>query len=156
MTDRHPLDQLPTLASFTMATTAASTGLIVSAATNTQNYKAVSWHGSWGLTSLTEGDGPLLFGLADGELTLVEIEEYLESIPITKMAAPKTEHVRRAVQVWGSIGKDNLTQYLTPRVVLPTFRETRGYIFWVYNTGIAMTTGALLKIRGRFFGRWLD
>ncbi len=105
---------------------------------------------------MAAGDGPLLYGIADGILTLAEIEEYIESVPSTKRDTPAIEHVSRSVQVIGSLGKDRETEYQQTRVILPTFREDVGHIIWIYNTGPTMTTGAIINMRGRYFGRWLD
>ncbi len=156
MPDKHPLDQLTVRTAFALSTLAASTGLVNSIADINQNYKAVSMHGVWSLTTLTAGDGPIMYGIADGEYSLAEIEQYLEATVVDKRDAPETEQVSRAVQVLGALGTDLQTVYSKDRVVLPTFREDKGFIAWVHNAGIAMTTGALLKFRGRFFGRWLD
>ncbi len=157
MPDKHALDQLPTATTFTLATLATDTGMINTVATINQNYKAMSLHGAWGLSPLADGDGPLLFGLADGELSLAEIEQYIEAAVTDARNAPNTEQVARPVQVLGALGKDKATIYLQgDRIRLPTFREDKGFSWWIYNLGIAMTTGSIVENRGRFFGRWLD
>ncbi len=156
MTDRHPLQQLPFDIGFTLGTLANNTGIINVPTASLQNYKAVSIHTGIGLKDLTVDDGPLLFGIQDGELTLVELEQYLEDIPSDERNAPENERVQRPVQVLGTIGFRMETQNLRERVILPTFREGRGFTFWIYNFGVAMTTGAVVVLKGRFFGRWLD
>ncbi len=157
MPDKHALDQLPIDTSFTMATLAAGAGLINAVQSINQNFKAMSIHAVWGINPLADVDGPFLFGLADGELSLAEIEEYLEGQPLDARKAPEVEQVARPVQVIGGLGIDVRTTYLSgTRVRLPTFREDKGFTWWIYNTGITMTTGSFAKMRGRFFGRWLD
>ncbi len=156
MTDRHPMNQLPVQAAFTLGTLAALTGLIVAKADILQNFKALTLHGVWGLTSLTAGDGPLLFGIASAEWSLAEIEQYLEVIVRDQRDATNNEQAARSVQVLGALGLRLETVYQREKVILPTFREGQGWNMWVYNRGIAMTTGALVKMSGRFFGRWLD
>ncbi len=156
MTDKHPMEQLPFDNGITLLTLAMDTGIIAAASDQLQNYKAVSIRGSWALNGLTLGDGPLLFGIADGELTLIEISQYLQDIPTDRRNAPENERVQRAVQVLGTLGFRMETQWVRERIILPTFRENRGFTFWCLNVGQTMTTGAVILINGRMFGRWLD
>ncbi len=156
MPDKHPLDQMPVTAGFTLATLAADTGLVVTNTTAEQNYKAVSLHAVWGIDILDAADGPLLFGVADGEISLAKLEEYLEALITDSLDIPQSEQVTRPVQVLGALGHDLKTVYQKDRILLPTFRENQGFVVWVYNGGIAMTTGSSIRMTGRFFGRWLD
>ncbi len=155
MTDRHPMDQLPIANSQALSTLAANTGIVNLQATQTQNYKAATLRGVVGISDLTVGDGPFLWGISQGELSLTEIEEYLESVPVNNRQVPQVEHVQRAVQVIGAIGTDLISQWVQDRILLPTFREDVGFGIWIYNQGKTMTTGAQFRMRGRFFGRWL-
>ncbi len=156
MPDKHPLDQFPTTAGFTMSTLAANTGLIQNNQSNIQNYKAVSVHECWSIVGLTADDGPFLFGIQDGELTLAELTEYLTAAPTDRRDTPQGEQVQRPVQVLGSLGFRLETVYVKERVILPTFFENRGFTHWIFNLGVTMTTGATARANGRFFGRWLD
>ncbi len=156
MTDRHPLQQLPTAESFTLGTLGNNTGLIANNSSLVQNFKSVSIHESWGLNGLAAGDGPILYGIQDGELTLAELEEYLEAAITDERDTPQAEQVQRPIQVLGSLGLRQETVFIRQKSILPTFRENRGFTHWIYNHGPAMTTGALVFVKGRFFGRWLS
>ncbi len=156
MTDRHPLDQVPFGAAFTLLTLAADTGIISTITAAIQNFKATSMRASWGLAGLSAGDGPLLIGIADGELSLAEIEEYLEAAVTNARESPQAENALRPVQVLDTIGFRKESLWVVERILLPTFRENVGFTLFVYNTGVNMTTGAAIEIRGRLFGRWLD
>ncbi len=150
------MDQLPLAISQALATLAANTGIRVVQGTQTQNYKAMSLKCVASVIGLTVGDGPFLWGLASGELTLAEIEEYLEGVPTSRRDVPAVEQVKRAVQVLGGLGPERLTEWKTEQIILPTWREGIGFSIWIYNQGPSMTTGATFKLRGRTFGRWLD
>ncbi len=157
MAHPHPLDQLPVTAGITVATLSLATGTIAAISLIVQNYKPVTFHGVISLTPLTDGDGPLLFGFSQGSLTLAEIEEYLEAAPDAKTQSPAVEQVQRPVQVLGALGTDMQTVFLREKIILPHFREDTGFVFWIYNAGaVVFTTGSTVKIRGRFFGRWID
>ncbi len=147
---------MPLTATFTLSTLNTNTGMIVATTAQTQNFKATSIRAAIGLAGLTEAsDGPLLYGIAGSGISLAELEAYIESVPNTGQDTPATEQVSRAVQALGAIGLRRETQWIVERVLLPTFREDVGHVFWVYNVGIAMTTGAIVEVRGRYFGRWL-
>ena len=157
MPDKHPLDQLTTLSTETMGTLAALTAQLSVKATLTQNYKAVSFHGVISIDGLTLGDGPILWGFAAAEISAAELEEYLEAIPVSSRDTPAKDQVQRAVQVMGAVGLNQEVVYMQGhRMLLPTFREGVGFAIWVYNAGVQMTTGAVWRERGRFFGRWLN
>ncbi len=157
MAHPHPLDQLPVVSNFTLATLNTGTGILNAIALIVQNFKAVSFHGVIGLMGLTAGDGPLLYGISQGSLTLAEVTEYLTAAPDSKTQSPAEEQVSRPVQVLGGLGgTDKTTDFIRAKVILPHFREDTGFTFWIFNIGIQMTTGATIRVRGRFFGKWID
>ncbi len=156
MPNKHPLDQLPVTVDQTLGTLATKTLLSTGLATNTQNYKATSIKVGVSLTPLTDGDGPVLFGLANAEISGSEVEEYLESVPTSSRDTPAKDQVARAVQVLETLGQELQTRWVEERILLPTFREGIGFRFWVYNAGIAFTTGSFFRAQGRLFGRWLS
>ncbi len=164
MPKSEPLDQVQVDHNITMGTLANDTGIVSSDANITQNYKAVSLHAVIAIRVLDAADGPILYGLCPGEVSLAEIEQYLESAPNSKRDTPEIDQVSIPVQVLGQLTavgiastlKGNAAEWIKERILLPTFRENQGWQFWVYNAGIAMTTGSSVILRGRYFGRWLD
>lgn len=108
----------------------------------------------------------LTLGIADGDLTLPEIEA---SIELTGPLGPN-DTVSEAVAdrpVWflgavmgnptGSVVMftNNEGGYMLDKVVRWTFARTKGWNYFVYNMGEAPTTGATLVFRAKQFGVWV-
>ncbi len=109
----------------------------------------------------TAGEGPLEIGLATEDLTVTEVEEALEAQPLSQFDVPAIEHARRPVRTIGvfpglateetlndgkSIRK-RLTVQIPAGKALPKI--------WVMNrSGAALTTGTIVHIRGKWYGRW--
>lgn len=159
MADRKPLDRVIDRASETLATLASVTALIEAGPVITRNFVAAMWQGSVGVTGWTTGDGPLLYGIMDADLSLPELEEYLKlEGPLSTGDRIALERSTRPIQlmgVIGGVGDPDFHQKTTIR--LPAFREDIGWSYWCYNQGsAAMNTGAVLTWQGVMFGRWLD
>ncbi len=155
----HPLDRVIDLVAQTLGALATLTGLVGSGPAITQNFAAIMWQGGVGLTGWTTGEGPLLYGIMDADLSLAELEEYLElNGPIRANQVPQSEKAKRPVQVIGIVGGPGDPVW-HPKVQtrLPAFREDVGWAFWVYNMGpAALSTGSTFTWLGTMFGRWID
>jgi len=118
------------------------------------------------LTGLTTGEGTgLLFGLADGDLSVAEIEEAIESNgPLGPNDTVTEEQASRAVWLFGAIDRETGTEAIFENedgghmlVLKPrwTFASVKSWNWFVYNMGAAPTTGATIFIRGKSFGVWV-
>ncbi len=153
----HPLDKLNHSESITLSTLAANTGIIGSARVLTQDYRAMSIVGCAGLDNAIATNGPILYGLAVGNLSLVQIEEFLEDRANRSSSVPGNEFINRSVQILGSLGLSRETEWhQNTRIRLPTFQEDIGFNLWVYNISVALNSGTIAKFFFEFFGRWLN
>ncbi len=161
MADKHrkALDRIIDRATQTLTTLAATTGKLLSTNVNTQNFAPAAFQGCAGVNGFTTGEGPLLWGLMDGDYVLSELEEYLElQGPLNSGDKISKERSTRSIQVMGAIGGDGNPDWhqMTP-VRLGKFREDIGWTVWVYNFGpAALTTGASCSVQSILFGRWID
>ncbi len=148
---------------------AADTGILLPAIAVTEDFrmlKAEVIAHVEGLTS-TEGSG-LILGLADGELSLAEIEEAIElNGPLDRNDRKAMEFATRPVWlVAGSMpGPAGTTMVFVNdhggRVVVWkkrwTFSNPEGWQWFVYNkSDIAVTTGAAVQLNGTYYGVWLS
>ncbi len=108
-------------------------------------------------TGDTEGnaDGPLLVGIAHGDYSSTEIEEFIEAVTSINFADKiAAERSRRLIRVIGLIAPQRPTipaSGIPMRVKLNwVFGEAQTPFFWAYNTspGVALTTGSQLECVG--------
>ncbi len=118
------------------------------------------------VTTLTTGEGTgLLIGLADGDLTLAEIEVAIElEGPLGPNDIVSANAAERPVWWMGAVDRETGTEALFENdegghmmVLKPrwTFARTKSWQFFVYNIGKVLTTGAFVNIRVKSFGVWV-
>ncbi len=121
------------------------------------------------VAGLTAGEGQgLKLGLASSNLSPTEIKEALEvNGPIFRGQRTEKEQARRPV--WLVAGLRNLDPSATQAsfvsenggtmiVVKPqwTFPKGSPYVWFIYNRGGALTSGAVCSLSGTHFGVWVD
>ncbi len=113
------------------------------------------------ITNLASGEVPIVIGVAHGDLTVTEILEFLGAELTDPDDIIQKERSRRPVR--------RVAQYSDPtgagavndgKKVRTTMKFTVGndhsVSFWAVNrSGAALTTGAIIKISGTLFGRWI-
>ncbi len=118
------------------------------------------------IVSLTSGEGSgLWMGLADGDLSLAEIEAAIESNgPLGPNDSVQEAIADRFIMILGAGDIEVATEYLfhnhngghlmtaTPRW---TFARTKSWNWFVYNQGTVLTTGATVNIKVKDFGVWV-
>ncbi len=115
---------------------------------------------------LTTGEGTgLLFGLADGQFTLGEVEGAIEANgPLGPNDTVTEDIADRPVWFLGALDRETGTEAIFENengghmlVSKPrwTFARTKSWNFFVYNLGASMTTGANVGIRTKSFGVWV-
>lgn len=109
----------------------------------------------------TNDEGPITFGIADNELSVTEIAETLNLLgPLARNDRDGQEKSERAVFEYGQVMANSSVQggveprhEKTPRW---TFSDTDGWTWFAYNdSGAALTTGTILRIRAKHFGVWV-
>ncbi len=118
----------------------------------TEERRVLSVEASWALTGLAATDGPLVVGIAHSDYSAAEIEESLEAAGSwdegDKVAQ---EQAKRLVRQVGILTEEetalNDGQPVKTRL---NWRIATGDTlqFWLWNRGIQLTTGALVKVSG--------
>ncbi len=148
--------------SITLATLAKNTGIISPSPALTRGGKILSFSSHGGLNGATLGDGPLIHGVMSGDLTLAELEAFLElEGPLTPADVTAMEVASRGkkIRVLGSVSASNPEIAIDNRSLSGLrFSEaaetTNAWNTWVYNPGAALTTGAILEQVERAFVEW--
>lgn len=124
-------------------------------------FRVVSTRLTITMSDHTPTEGPLIFGIANGDLTNAEVGEALDASPTSMADIVARERARRPVRQMGVFlgnaasevtndGKPINQKLVT---VLDTGVELN---FWVRNEdGSALTTGTLINIHGKVFGYWI-
>ncbi len=108
---------------------------------------------TWAMEAMTAGDGPLEVGVAHGDYTLAEIEEYIENTGSWNESdkVQSREVARRLIRSVGIVSADEprLNDGKPVRTKLNwLLNEGQTLDLWVYNYGAALTTGAVLNVNG--------
>ncbi len=117
---------------------------------------------SWTIRNLAEGDGPLLLGLAHGDLSITEIAEAITATPSGRGDIIEREQARRPVRRVGQIFPDSvggvvqLNDGKPIRVPLKMYLEGGVELnaFVLNQKGSALVTGSEVRIYGVIYGEW--
>ncbi len=118
------------------------------------------------VVALTSGEGTgFIFGLADGDLSLAEVEAAIEANgPLGPNDTVGEAISDRPVWFLGAIDRETGTEALFENetgghmlVTKPrwTFGRTKSWNWFIYNLGAAPTTGSTAFIRSKSFGVWV-
>ncbi len=118
------------------------------------------------IEGLASGEGKgLSLWLADGDLSLVEVEEAIElsGAPLGPNDPVQAAIAERLV-LWAGVGDAGTISHLHSRngnapliEMMPrwTFARDKAWNFVLYNMGGALTTGATVNLRVKNFGVWV-
>ncbi len=146
---------------------ANSAGILIGTPTATlERYRMIKLELNASITSLTSGEGSgLKIGIADGDLTLAEIEEALETNgPLGPNDTVQAAIAERMIILLGTIDFETGTVgvfeneqggHQMDKTIRWTFARTKGWNFFVYNMGGALTTGPNVRIVVKSFGVWV-
>ena len=152
---KQKLDRISTPLDATISTLGARTPLALGTRTPTQNFQAALHQGVINARGGAVGESLALI-VANGDLTVTEIEEALEAVPTHGRDSIPLAQSRRDVQYIGQVGLEQ-PAYIDTGNRLPMFREDVGWKFWVYNpTAASMTTGMIVSGQIFTYGRWKD
>ncbi len=146
-----------------LGTLANATMLIASLTVASDNeYRALSIRCTWALRGLTAGEGTIHIGVAHGDYTAVEVEEWFENTTSIsrgdKIANEKNDRLCRMIGSFSGVGTDEILNDGKPMTaklnwVIP---EGKTLNVWVYNqSGAPLTTGANTPVMGWLTGRYI-
>ncbi len=139
-----------------LSTTADKIALIASLTiASDEEYRALSVKLAWAVRDLTAGEGPFFVGLAHGDYTAVEVEEWFEAAAAIsrgdKIANEKNSRLCRMVGVFNGLLTNESLNDGKPITTKLNWHIPEGKTLniWVYNdSGGAFTTGANLPVSG--------
>lgn len=111
--------------------------------------------------SIAAGDGPIYFGVANGELTVAEIAEQLvQTGPLNRNDAARTEQALRQIKLLEVFGpNDQAGQGAWRKGTWNpkwTYSNPQGWNFFAFNgSGGVQVTGLVLRFRAKNFGVWV-
>ncbi len=125
----------------------------------------ISLTGLAAVDALTAGEGNFLYGISSADLSLAELEEYLElNGPLSESdivgmeRATRGKHLRvlgrLTPQGNGQQAADFLKNQTLSGLLIP--EDAGGFDFWIYNLGAALTTGSTFRVAMQAFARWDD
>ncbi len=135
-----------------LLTLAGQTGILEASPAMTRGGKLLSERDATAVVSVTAGDGPFLFGVADKGISLAQLEAYLENAgPVQPEETAKAEIASRGrrirtLGVLQPLGDGTTCSLYLDDVSLKGLKfteEDAGWNHWLYNLGVAMTTGAI-------------
>jgi len=150
----------------TLATLADATALLQDNTSNltlVEDYRILKLDYHVGLNEvIADGDGPIYFGICDGELTITEIAEQLvQTGPLSRNDNARTEQSLRPIwilEVFGPEkqggGRPNWRQ--GTKNLRWTFSDPQGWNFFAFNqSGGVLVTGNVLRFRAESYGVWV-
>ncbi len=155
--------------SFTIATLAARTGLVSSGPVVTRGGRNLSVTISGGIEGGTAGDPALVFGIMDGDLSLAELEAFLElNGPLSPALRAESEIATRGkfIRTLGTLSVNSsnsksIVDMINRSLSGLKFSESgeganAGWDWWIYNSSptTAMTTGGIFGFQARHFVEW--
>ncbi len=150
-----------------LGTLASQAGLLIGGKLATvERFRMLKTEIQASITAVTAGEANgYIFGLADGDLTIVEIEETIEADgPLGPNDVITSNLSMRPVWIVGGIQQQNNTEVLftndtggTTMTATPrwTFAATKSWNWFIYNMGAAPTTGSTCILRVKSFGVWV-
>ncbi len=114
---------------------------------------------AWSIDGLTQGQGSLAVGIANGDLSGPEITEAINAVPTSRSDIVNRELARRPVRRVGQFAGDSEEKLGDGKVIRTTVKmylaEGVELNAWINNgSGSALTTGAELNVFGVIFGEW--
>ncbi len=154
-----------------LLTLAANTGLIISSnevgTALLERFRVIKAEITAEIQNATfaGGDGPLELYMIDGDLTLAEFEEAIETVgPVGPNDTVRAEQAERFYKSFGLLNfvPENTAKgamlnggLVVERTIRWTFARSKGWQWVIYNHGTALTTGALIKLQCKHFGVWV-
>ncbi len=153
---------IPVNASITLSTLASADVIAASLIPALgEDFFAISADLQWSIRSLTAGEGPLSVGVSHGDYTVGELKEHLDlqfADPDDKIAQEqKRRLVRRSAVFAGLASEESINNGNMKRIKIKIrLGDTQTLDIWCHNlSGATLTTGAVIRVVGQVYGRWL-
>ncbi len=140
-----------------------SSTLIAAATTvvSDNEYRCFSYKATWALSDFTPGEGPIVVGIAHGDYSAAEMEEWYESQnTMTRgnlVAAEQGKRMCRQVGTFpGILANEVLNDGKPIRTKLNwAVPDGSTLAIWAYNAGNGtLTTSAEINTSGQIFSKW--
>ncbi len=115
---------------------------------------------SWAMELHTAGEGAISVGLANGDLSVTEIKEAINSSPTSRSDIVAREQARwpvRKVGIFpGLVAEEVLQDGRQIRTTIKMYlAEEKELVFYAMNiSGGAFTTGTVIRVYGNLYGEW--
>ncbi len=151
---------LPVNAALSIGTLADQTATTGNLTAITDDFWCQSADLSWSMDDHTAGEGPLMIGVNNGDLTGAEITEALDAAPVSRSDIINRERARRPVRRMGVFSGlstnealfDGKLQRYPLKIYLAESIELEMFVF--NNSGAALTTGTVINVYGTIYGEW--
>lgn len=122
--------------------------------------RVVSVDLQWTIDTQTVGEGPIMFGINNGDLTTTEVAEAINSAPSGPSDIIGLERGRRPVRQvgWfnGQVANESFNDGKIKRTKLNTVLAEGIELeaFFMNESGATLTTGTIVNIIGKVYGYW--
>ncbi len=148
--------------SITLGTLAKNTGILSAAPNVTRGGRILSYSAAGGLNGFTSGEGPIMWGICSADLSLAELEAYLElegPLSPSDLVGMEVASRGRNIRVLGTLTfqGDRIDMHnhkMSGLKFAEASETTGGWNTFAYNLGTALTTGAFVEIHERVFVAW--
>lgn len=144
----------------TLGTLGAALALIVATKVVTTNFRLIKAEGWLHWQDATTEEGPLMIGIARGNLTVTQIKEALDSDVLSPASTEANEQAMRPIFLFDEMLKADVAStkhsaYVS-KTIRWTFTENVGFQLFCFNinTG-ALTTGSSIRGRMKYYGVWV-
>ncbi len=147
-----------------LGTLATNTAIQMAGPVTTHDVRLISITGLFSVARLTAGEGNFMYGISSADLSLSELEAYLENNgPLTPsdIVGKEVSTRGRYIRVLGKLtpsGNGGQAADFLKNVSLSGLKiaeDAGGYDFWIYNLDDALSTGATFRVATQIFGKWL-
>ncbi len=143
---------LPTVQTKALGTQSTLTvALGVLTQTSDEDYRLLSLKNTYSIDNLDAVDGPIDIGVAHGDYTAAEVEEWIEATASwTRNDQIAAEQANRKCRRIGTFSEDGVLNLGRPVKTKLNWHVTTGenVNLWIYNHGPTLQTGAVIGIQG--------
>ncbi len=164
---RRPLVTIPDAVNLSLGTLANDGCVKSTAVVPTDDFFCYSVDLTAALRDLSQGEGPIKIGWTNADLTTAEILEAVDAVPLGASDIIERERAKRPCRFFGVFSGTSAAQTpnsaevlndgKTLRIkILRKFSKGVGFQFFAVNrSGGALTTGGIISLDARWYGRWL-
>ena len=151
---------LPVSGLLTLSTLAAEAIIAVNIMAIDDDFWVQSCDLAWNMQGHTAGQGPLLVGINNGDLSVTEIGECISAVPASRSDIVEREEARRPVRrvgIFPGLSTDealNDGKVIRTRIKMYLAQGTDLQMYAQNKSGGSLTTGTLIRVFGSIYGEW--